>query len=106
MDKKTELAAYLAECNYRLKNEKSRGEARRTLLAEIKATKRRSKVNDKEIAAFTAKAARRSKKTPSAAGKFAWFILLVVLIAAVVAAVMFSSEIMAFLASMFPGLAV
>ena len=94
MDKKTELAAYLAECNYRVKHEKSKGDAKRALVAEVKATKRRIKINEKDLASYTAKAARRSEKTPSAASKLGWIIVLLLIAGAAVAAYMFGPQIM------------
>jgi hypothetical protein len=82
MNRKIELAAYLAELRFRKRHEHPhKRAAKRAIRTEIKNTKLRMKYAERDFDKFMKKAGRRSRRTPNPKIQFAWFMVLLVMVA-------------------------
>jgi hypothetical protein len=104
MNKRTELVAYLAECEYRMKIEKPKGSAKKALSAEIRSSKKNVRYAEKDIAVMVKKATRRSDKRPNPVAQLTWLLILVLLVGAGVALFVFKDQIFAWLQSLITSL--
>ena len=85
MNRKTELRAYLAECKYRKRHEKSGTmKSRRVIRQEIRDTKRKLRYCERDLDIFMTKASKRSKRTPKKIAQFFWTLALIALTVGVV----------------------
>jgi len=97
---RTELTAYLAECEYRLKHERPRGAAKRTLVSEIRSTRKNIRYADKDIRVMVKKAVKRSGKRPVPAVQLAWLLVLILLIGAGVLCYLYREQLFAWVMSL------
>lgn len=100
MNTRTELTAYLAECEYRLKHERPRRAAKRTLVSEIRSTRKNIRYADKDIRVMVKKATKRSGKRPVPVVQLAWLLVLILLIGAGVLCYLYREPLFAWVMSL------